>query len=83
MDTFSSWANTPEGNKIIAADKMVKFLKIRLFRSFLLNKNVNFVIFIVDNVLMYFMASWILLSVSLFCASLLVFSMMFCSGDTS
>ena len=27
--------------------------KIRLFRSFLLNKNVNFVIFIVDNVLMY------------------------------
>ena len=53
MDTFPSWANTPEGNKIIAADKMVKFLKIRLFRSFLLNKNVNFVIFIVDNVLMY------------------------------
>lgn len=32
---------------------MVKFLKRGFFRHFFLDKNVNFVIFIVDNVLMY------------------------------
>ena len=52
-DTFPFCADTPAGNKTNATSKMVKFLKIRLFRSFLLNKNVNFVIFIVDNVLIY------------------------------